>query len=85
MSNLRQKTCCFSGHRSIPVNQIGEIEQRAEKHIRELYRRGVRFFGVGGAIGYDTLMAKLLFRLKAADLTDIKVILVYPFEGYNRH
>ena len=39
---------------------------------------------MGGAIGYDTIMAKLLFRLKKADLTDLKVILVYPFEGFNK-
>ena len=40
------------------------------------------FFGVGGAIGYDTEAAKLLFRLKTAGYPQIKVILVYPFEGF---
>ena len=84
MRDLRKKTCCFSGHRIIPASQIGNIEQRAEKHIRELYYQGVHYFGVGGAIGYDTIMAKLLFRLKKVDLTDLKVILVYPFEGFNK-
>lgn len=58
------------------------IETRAEVVIRELYGKGVHFFGVGGAIGFDTMMAELLFRLRESDLPDIKVILVYPFDGF---
>ena len=37
---------------------------------------------LGGAIGYDTLAAKILFRLRETDFPQIKVILVYPFEGF---
>ena len=37
---------------------------------------------MGGAIGYDTEAAKLLFRLRATNYPQIKVILVYPFEGF---
>ena len=29
-------------------------------------------------VGYDTLVAKLLFRLRETELPDIKVILVFP-------
>lgn len=38
--------------------------------------------GWGGALGYDALAAKLLFKLRESELPGIKVILVYPFDGY---
>ena len=82
MTDLRNKTCCFTGHRDIPERDRAQICQRAEGIIRQLYSRGVRYFGVGGAIGFDTMMAWLLMELREKDLLDIKVILVKPFEGY---
>ena len=81
--NMREQTCCFSGHRIIPPHEYDVVSARTEIKIRDLIvNNGVRFFGVGGAIGYDTLAAKILFRLRATDYTNLKVILVYPFEGF---
>ena len=82
MADLRQRTCCFTGHRVIPEKDLPGILKRTEQAVRQLIERGVVFFGVGGAIGYDTEAAKLLFRLRATDYPQIKVILVYPFEGF---
>ena len=82
MADLRQKTCCFTGHRAIPEKELPAILKRTEQAVRRLIEQGVVFFGVGGAIGYDTEAAKLLFQLRATDYPQIKVILVYPFEGY---
>ena len=82
MADLRQRTCCFTGHRAIPEKELPGILERTEQTVRRLIERGVVFFGVGGAIGYDTEAAKLLFRLRTTDYPQIKVILVYPFEGF---
>ena len=82
MADLRQRTCCFTGHRVIPEKDLPGILERTERAVRRLIEHGVVFFGVGGAIGYDTETAKLLFRLRATDYPQIKVILVYPFEGF---
>lgn len=82
MADLRQRTCCFTGHREIPAKDLPGILRRTEQAVRRLIEQGVVFFGVGGAIGYDTEAAKLLFRLRATDYPQIKVILVYPFEGF---
>lgn len=80
---LREQTCCFTGHRIIPAHDIDIVTARTEIQIRELIlRNGVRFFGVGGAIGYDTLAARILFRLRSTDYPQIRVILVYPFDGF---
>ena len=82
MADLRQRTCCFTGHRAIPEKDLPGILRRTEQAVRRLIEQGVVFFGVGGAIGYDTEAAKLLFRLRTTDYPQIKVILVYPFEGF---
>ena len=82
VADLRQRTCCFTGHREIPVKDLPGILERTEQAVRQLIEQAQVFFGVGGAIGYDTEAAKLLFRLRATDYPQIKVILVYPFEGF---
>ena len=82
MGDLRQRTCCFTGHREIREKDLPGILERTEQVVRRLIEKDVAFFGVGGAVGYDTEAAKLLFRLRATDYQHIKVILVYPFEGF---
>lgn len=80
---LRNLTCCFTGHREIPAHREKDL---AAQTAREIYRliteHGVRFFGVGGAVGYDTLAAKVLFRVQERAFPHIKIILVYPFDGF---
>lgn len=79
---MRQKTCCFTGHRDLPQKQLPAIRTQTAAVISKLVTEcGVRYFGVGGAIGYDTLAAEVLFELKKI-YPHIKVILVYPFEGF---
>ncbi len=79
---MKEQTCCFTGHRNIPADQLQEIVARTEVKVRELIRGGYRCFMVGGAVGYDTLAAELLFRLRDVEHMGIRVILAYPFDGY---
>lgn len=82
---LRGMTCCFTGHRALPNEQIGEIETRTEAVVCTLIKeKQVCYFGVGGAAGYDTLAAELLFRLRKTRYPHIKIILVVPFDGFTR-
>lgn len=78
----KQKTCCFTGHRSIRAERLPILMQKTEQIVRELIANGVIFFCVGGAVGYDTEVAKLLFRLQESEFPQIKVILIYPFDGF---
>lgn len=82
-SKFQNQTCCFTGHRQIPPYEMRNALRKAESTIRDLYGSGYRYFGVGGALGFDTEIAKLLFRLRTNGLNELKVILVYPFSGYN--
>ena len=80
---MREKTCCFTGHRIIRSDQMNIVSDRTENTIRELItEHGMRYFRVGGAQGYDTMVANILFRLRTTDFPDIQIILVYPFDGF---
>ena len=79
--DTRPYTCCFTGHRNLPIHQEEEIWQRVCPRLYPLLERGVRYFGVGGAIGFDTLVAEKLLNLRKT-YPQIRVILVQPFQGY---
>ena len=77
----RAQTCCFTGHRHLPAGGEEAIWQRVQEHLIPLLEQGVRYFGVGGALGFDTLVAEKLLELRGK-YPQIRVILVLPFRGY---
>lgn len=72
-----KQTCCFTGHRKIPCEQIAHIQEKLEETIRMLILKGVIYYGAGGALGFDALAARTVLRLKE-DYPEIKLILVLP-------
>ncbi len=55
--------------------------ERTETAVKKLLSGGINRFLLGGAVGYDAEVAKLLFRLKN-ECCGFKVVLIYPFDGY---
>lgn len=74
---MKEKTCCFTGHRKIPSEQYNRIAERLKAEIIGLIRQGVIYFGVGGALGFDTMAAQAVLALKES-YPQIKLILVLP-------
>lgn len=74
---MKEKTCCFTGHRNIPIDQYQNIVEKTEKAIEALIKRGYLFFYAGGALGYDTIAEKAVLNLKKK-YTDISLILALP-------
>ena len=74
---MRSYTCCFTGHRQLPPEKQVEIAGRLERVIVSLYQRGIRFYGAGGALGFDCLAAQTVLRLRES-YPDMKLILVLP-------
>ncbi len=74
---MKLRTCCFTGHRHLPENQKEEIAERLEKAVVSLIHSGYLYFGAGGALGFDTLCAKTILRLRQS-YPGIKLILVLP-------
>ena len=77
MNNLRVNTCCFTGHRIIPSGEKETIRNLLETAIEKVIQDGYRFFGTGGALGFDTLAAQTVLKLKR-QYPHIRLILVLP-------
>ncbi len=73
---MKNQTCCFTGHRKIPPEQYAALARRLEQEITCLIGQGIVYFGAGGALGFDTLAAQTVLRLKKK-YPQIKLILCY--------
>lgn len=75
---MREKTCCFTGHRELPKGwDRWKLTTELEKAIIAQIDRGIKFFGAGGALGFDALASQTILKLKKK-YPDIKLILVLP-------
>ena len=75
--SVRDYTCCFTGHRALPPEERGAIAYQLERTVIMLIQAGIRFFGAGGARGFDTLAAQTILKLRRKH-PHIKLILVLP-------
>ena len=58
------------------------LKKRLHDVFMELYRRGVRRYYVGGALGVDLWAGEILLCLKEQpEYSDIKLVVALPFEG----
>lgn len=80
---MREKTCCFTGHRRIPADETETIKKRLELIISSLFQKGVCYYGAGGALGFDTLAALAVLSLRER-CPGIKLILVLPCQSQTR-
>ncbi len=81
---MKEKTCCFSGHRTIPANEINQIKELLSKTIEMLIKKGVVYYGCGGAVGFDMLAAQTIIELKKF-FPQIKLIMVYPCQNQTKY
>ncbi len=83
MINWRAKTCCFTGHREIPTNEIETVRGKLRDCVISLIHEGYQYFGAGGALGFDTIAAQVVLELKSS-FPQIKLILVLPCKSQTR-
>lgn len=57
-------TCCFTGHRVIASKDKEKLVLDLEKAVEEVINKGVKHFICGGAIGFDTLAANTVLKMK---------------------
>ncbi len=74
---MKEKTCCFTGHRIIALKDYDRIKQTIERLSEDFILKGVTDFCVGGALGFDTLAAKTILYLKKK-YPHIRLILILP-------
>lgn len=74
---MKEKTCCFTGHREIESADREALKARLTDAVRAHIARGYRYFGTGGALGFDTLAASVVLSFKE-EFPDVVLILVLP-------
>lgn len=78
-----EQTCCITGHRIIPPGEESKIMVRTRNILLRLIReKNVRYFGVGGAVGFDMLATEYLLHLKAHKEHQLKIISVLPYPAW---
>ena len=78
LDKRRLQTACFTGHRDVPGMTADRVKQRTTETFEGLIRRGYRYFGAGGARGFDMLAAETVLELRIR-YPGIHLILVLPF------
>lgn len=81
MKLIPEKSCCFTGHRQIPLREGLLLRQRLREEIGKLARAGIDTFLAGGALGFDTLAAQEVLRVRAETNPGLRLVLVLPCLG----
>lgn len=74
---MNLQTACFTGHRKIELYEYEIIKQKLKIEIEKLILKGVKYFGCGGAIGFDTMAGLTVLELKRK-YNNIHLIMVLP-------
>ena len=80
---MKEKTCCFTGHRIISAADKNNLIPELNKIISKLIETGYCCFVAGGALGFDTIAAQEVIKLKKPN-PNIKLILVLPCKNQTR-
>ena len=83
VKTTRPKTAFFAGHRKLPPD-TEPIAAALEKELTTLIESGYRFFGAGGATGFDTVAALSVLKLRES-YPHIRLILVLPHRAQAKH
>lgn len=75
----KRVSCSFTGHRIITDAEKAQLIPRLKSTILYLISLGVKEFHCGGALGFDTLAATVVFDV-AREHEDISLILELPYE-----
>ena len=80
---MKDITCCFTGHRQLP-SELSALEKRLTETVTSLISDGYVNFVAGGAIGFDTLAAKVVLKLKV-QFPHISLRLVLPCKEQDKY
>ncbi len=74
---MKYKACSFTGHRQIASGCIAPLTALLDRAVNYVYENGARDFYAGGALGFDTLAAEAVLRLREK-YPDVRLHLVLP-------
>lgn len=71
------KTCCFTGHRTLPTASRLALVARLDETVENLIAEGFTAFRAGGALGFDMLAALRVLHAREKH-PEIKLHLILP-------
>lgn len=74
------KICCFTGRRELSSSAFS-IMAHLESMVRRMVKAGFTDFRAGGAIGFDTIAALIVLKVKQ-DHPHIKLHLILPHKNH---
>lgn len=74
---MKETTCCFTGHRSIPFFLVDNLKDITTKKINSLINTGINTFICGGAVGFDMICGLIVSKIKEEN-KNIRLILFLP-------
>jgi len=74
---MKEKTCCFTGHRTLSQKKIEMIVKRLNTEVEQLISQGITRFICGGGLGFDQIAASLIISKKQQG-ADISLIFALP-------
>lgn len=78
----KQQTCCFTGHRNLPKYEEQKVLTRVRYHLWPILNRGVKYLAVGGAVGFDMVVAEYLLDRRDQSGEKYKVISFLPYPDW---
>jgi len=81
--DTRRISCSFTGHRDLTQDEVYAVVPKLKTTVQYLVSMGVKEFHTGGARGFDTLAATVVYDLKRMN-NDIKLILELPYKNQTR-
>lgn len=74
----KENTCCFTGHRNIPAEQMSVVSAQLHAEILQAISDGYTHFICGFAIGADLIFAELVAELKQVHHLTLEAAIPYP-------
>ena len=82
--DYKSQTCCFTGHRDIAPYTPDTVFEQTKAVVTLLVSKGFKYFGTGGALGFDTIAAQAVMSVKETH-PEVKLILVLPCENQTKY
>ena len=77
MDIIKERSVCFSGHRAVRKFEEEALRDKLSRAIDIYIRRGFDTFICGGAVGFDTMAARMVIEKKKLRPT-LKLVLALP-------
>ena len=74
----KERTCCFTGHRDIPADQLSVILIKLRKEVLQAVSDGYTHFICGFAAGADLMFAEIVAELKIGYSLNLEAAIPYP-------